>query len=219
MALTIPTQVSMVRRITKAFRAASPEHYAAGMGWYRYCYLMCSRIAAGSARPDDVARVVGVFAALSPRCQLSTNVLWTEIVIAAADAGLPMPAVSTESNRATAWAIANGVAPLDALGTLNKSGKAKSGMKVRAFFANIMGNVYVVTCDVWAAKVATGSPSEDLVGSPVGYAAVQAAYQRAAVILGVTPQEVQAVTWTAARGIKPTDVDFHAACAELALAA
>lgn len=204
----------MVRRITKAYRAATPAHLAAGLGWYAQAYREACKI-----DPRNPARAAGVIAALSPRCLWSTNLAWTKAVIACADAGLPCPAVSTMDNRATAWAIATGTAPLAALGTFSPTGRVVSGMKVRSFFRNIMGDTDAVTCDVWAAKVATGHANEALVKSPKGYETVVAAYRSAAKILGVTPREVQAATWTAARGIKPTDAGFHAAAADLVSAA
>lgn len=204
-------QTTMVRRITSAFRAASAADLAAGLGWYATAYAEAARIAAGSAQPENVARVVGVIAALSPRCQWSTNVMWSELVIRCADSGAPVPAVSTMANRRTAWAIATGMAPLDALGTLSKSGNEVSGMKVRRFFRNILNDSQCVTVDTWAAQVATGERNEAMVSSPRGYAAIESAYVRAAEILGVTPREVQAATWVAARGVKPTDAGFHAA--------
>lgn len=210
-----PSHKAMVRRITAAFRAASATDLAAGLGWYATALGEATRIAAASKQPSDVARVAGVIAALSPRCQWSTNVAWAELVITCADNGLPCPAVSMGPNRKTAWAIAHGMAALDALGTLSPTGREVSGMKVRRFFRNIMGDTGAVTCDVHAARVATGqySGNDALVGSTIGYAAVEAAYQRAAVILGTDPRSVQAACWVAIRGVKPSDAGFHAAAA------
>ena len=210
MMTTRPNQTTMVRRITRAYRAATPEHLAAGLGWYAEAHRVACDI-----DPMNPARAAGVLAALSPRCQWSTNVAWARAMVACADAGLPCPPCGTMDNRATAWRIAQGAEPLAALGTLSRTGRVQSGMKVRSFFRNIMGDTDAVTCDVWAAKVATGSASETLVGSPVGYARLAEAFTRAASILGVTPREVQAATWVAARGIKPTDAGFHAAAAAM----
>ncbi len=227
-AYVMPTQTSMVRRITKAFRATVPAHMAAGLGWYAEAYRVGVRIAqtmvtpavwaAMSTAERDVliSRVVGVIAALSPRTQWSTNQAWTRAVIAAAVAGLDCPAVHTEfGQRPQAWAIANGADPLSVM----------NGPKIRAFYANIMGDTDAVTCDVWAVKVATGSKDERAIGTPARYRAVADAYRRAAVILSrelgrtVTPREVQAATWVAARGVKPTDAGFHAAAAAALVAA
>lgn len=201
----------MVRRIVRAFRAASADDLARGLGWYAQAYRESVRI-----DPLNPARAAGVIAALSPRNQWSNNVKQAAAVIACADAGLPCPVLGLGANTRTAWEIATGTEPLDALGTLSRTGRVMSGMKVRSFFLNIMGDTDSVTCDVWAAKVATGHASEALVKSPRGYATVVAAFQAAAKILGVTPREVQAATWTAVRGVKPTDAGFHAAALALA---
>lgn len=189
---------TMVRNITRAFRKATPAHMAAGLGWYAEAYRVAAQI--WPERPDLAA---GVIAALSPRCQWSTNQVWAAAVVHAARTGQACPAVHTTAMRAHAWRIANGEAPLDVL----------NGPKVRAFWANIMGDTNAVTVDVWAVFVATGSKDAAQISTPARYAAVAAAYRRAAAILGVTPREVQAATWVAARGTKPTDAGFHAAAA------
>jgi hypothetical protein len=91
-----------------------------------------------------------------------------------------------------------------------------NGPKVRAFYSNIMGDTDAVTVDTWAVRVATGRTgkhAEWTIGTKRRYAAVADAYRRAAVILGVDPRTVQAATWVAARGVKPTDAGFHAASA------
>lgn len=207
---------TMVRNITRAYRQTTPQQRAAGLGWYAEAWRAAQEIS-----PDNPVMAAGVIAALSPRCQWSTNLAWSRAVVEAARTGQECPAVSTLSNRATAWAIANGAAPLAALGTLSKTGRVVSGHKVRSFFLNIIGDVEAVTCDVWATRVALGYDNEKMPGTVSGYAALTRAYRRAAVILGITPREVQAATWTAARGIKPTDAGFHAAAAaaQFALAA
>lgn len=211
------TQTSMVRRITREYRRSTAAHRAAGMGWYAEAWRVAGEIAAavaGSAweRMSPAQRhalqltVAGVIAALSPRCQWSTNVVWARAVMHAAWNALPCPAVHTTAMRAHAWRIANGEAPLDVL----------NGPKVRAFWSNITGDTDAVTVDVWAARAATGLSGRDAeraIGTPARYRAVADAYRRAAVILGVTPRECQAAVWVSVRGTKPTDAGFHAAAA------
>lgn len=209
---------AMVRRITRAYRQATPQDRATGLGWYAEAQRVASVI--DPVNPD---RAAGVTAALSPRCQWSTNVVFAERVIAAADAGRPCPPVSTTDNRRTAWMIATGTTPLDALGTVSHTGRVVSGHKVRSFYANITGDHNAVTVDAWAWAVATGQwrthpqngqriPQEaNMTGRE--YEQIADAYRRAAAILGVTPRECQAVVWVAARGVKSTDAAFHAAAA------
>lgn len=183
----LPSHLAMVRRICRAFRAASAEHLAQGLAWYDTAADFCANL---DARNPE--RAAGVFAALSPRCQVSTNMAWAETVIAAADKGQRhAPAVHTRTMRGQAWRIALG-AP--ALAVLN-------GPKVRAFYANITGDTQAVTVDVWATLVATGSKDDRLIGTPGRYARVAAAYVAAAARLStttgatVTPRDVQAATW------------------------
>lgn len=193
------TDSAIVRRIVRAFRAASAADLAAGLGWYATAWAVAQEL-----DPRNPERAAGVIAALSPRCQWSTNIVWARAVLAAADAGAPCPNVHTTAMRAQAYRIARGES---ALAVLN-------GPKVRAFYANIVGDVDAVTVDVWAVRVATGLTGKDaerMISTPSKYARVAQCYREAARILGVTARETQAATWTAARGVKPTDAGFHAA--------
>ena len=216
---------AMVRRITRAFRAATPADLAAGLGWYAEAGRVAGVIAAEHGTSVETA--AGIIAALSPRCQWSTNVVFAERVAARAAAGLPCPKVSTTANRGTAWLIATGTAPLDALGTVAPSGRVVSGHKVRSFYANILGDTDAVTVDMWAYAVAVGAwrtyrgqrVPADATMTAADYRRIADAYRRAARILGVTPRECQAAVWVAARGTKPTDAAFHVAAAAGSVAA
>jgi hypothetical protein len=225
-ATTSATRTAMVRRITRAYRASTAAHRAAGLGWYAEAWRVANEIAEGlvgagvwtswdERTRDALARqVAGVIAALSPRCQWSTNVVWARAVMFAAWNGLDMPAVSTKPNRRTAWRIANGEHPLTALGTLSPTGRVISGHKVRAFWANICGDVTAVTVDIWAIRAAMGAhaPADGSINAAL-YELTADAYRRAAAILGITPRECQAAVWVHTRGVKPTDAGFHAAAA------
>jgi hypothetical protein len=189
------TQEQMVRRITRAYRQTTPAQLAAGLGWYAEAWKVAQEIL-----PGNPYLAAGVIAALSPRCQWSTNVAWATALVQAAMEGRECPPVHTTTMRAQAWRIANGTPALDVL----------NGPKVRSFYSNITGDTDAVTCDVWATYVAAGH--KDAI-TPAQYRCIADAYRRAAKILGVTPREVQAATWIAARGVKPTDVGFHARAA------
>lgn len=203
----LPTHNAMVRRILRAYRAATPADRAAGLGWYD-----AAQREAAAIFPDRPDVAAGVLAALSPRCQWSTNVAWAHAVVAAARAGRPCPQVSTKSNRRAAWAIATtGADPLDHLGKVSHTGRVTSGHKVRSFYRNITGDHDAVTVDVWAFRAATGREVESI--GARDYRLISAAYVRAAQILGVTPRECQAAVWVATRGTKPTDAGWHAAIA------
>lgn len=205
------TNTTMVRRITRQYRASTADHLAAGLGWYAECLRVCRAIA--RTYGVSVELVVGVLAAKSPRCRFSTNVVFAERIVAAAVRGdTECPRSGLRETSGQAWRIAQGEAPLSVL----------RGQKVRAFYANILGDVDAVTVDVWAHAVALGAwktdprtgqrvPAGDGRMTPRQYRAIADAYRRAARILGVTPRECQAACWVAARGTKPTDAAFHAA--------
>lgn len=219
-----------VRRVCRTFRLTGASERAAGLGWYATAWDAAGTIAramvgarvwatmSADARRALMAQVAGVIAALSPRCQWSTNVAWAAAVVHAARTGAPCPRVHTKTMRRQAWAIANGAHPLAVL----------HGPKVRAFWANITGDTDAVTVDVWAVRAARGDRptvrdergilryADDGRVSAREYAAYADVYRRAARRLGVTPRECQAAVWVAVRGTRPTDAGFHADAAQVA---
>lgn len=219
-----------VRRVCRTFRGTGIFERTAGLGWYATAWDAAGAIAravVGAAawsrmsadeRRALTAQVAGVIAALSPRCQWSTNVAWASAVMLAARRGGACPAVHTKTMRRQAWRIARGEAPLSVL----------HGPKVRAFWANIVGDTDAVTVDVWAVRAARGDRPTVADGrgrmryadngrvSAREYAAYADVYRRAARRLGVTPREVQAAVWVAVRGVRPTDAGFHTDAASVA---
>jgi hypothetical protein len=181
-------QGTMVRRILKHYRAATPATLAAGESWYRAAQDAAAEIF--PERPDIAA---GVIAALSPRCQWSTNVRWARAIVHAARTGAPCPAVHTETMRAIAWKIATGEqTPEDAL----------KGPKISRFYRNIMQDMNCATVDVWAMRAALGPgmPAGKQAPTRVEYRAIEAAYIRAAEIVGTSAAMLQAVVWIQVRG-------------------
>lgn len=170
-----------VMNIVRVFREANESQYARGMSWYADARTFCVALDA-----SNVARAAGITAALSPRLDWAKNMTLASRVYAEGFASGCL-----KSNARKADAIFAGAAPLDVLG----------GDKVRAFYRAIMdpaaGHVVV---DRHAFDIALGRPTDDDargVLSRVGvYDFVANLYREAAVILGVSPTQVQAVTWT-----------------------
>ena len=179
------------RRIIAAWNNARPEHLKAGIAWYDR-----ARDAAQRIHPN-VLIGAGVIAALSPRTAWGQNVRWAEQVCKAAIAGHSVPPmVSTAERNGKTWAIGRltNPSPADILAILR-------GPKTCRFFRNITGDTHAVTIDVWAAYVATGTVTRvrsDSHGRH--YETLEEAYQLAGTMLGVTPRDVQAAVWVAARG-------------------
>lgn len=176
------------RRIARAYRDASAADRAAGLEWYARADAAADDI--GRRYGIDRVRAAGIIAALSPRQQWAANVRAAERVAAAAANGDDAPPkVGLGSNVAKAWRIAQGADPADVLG----------GPKVRAFFANITGDLRAVTVDVWAARAAYGRADAPV---PAGrrYDRLAAAYRDVADRFGVAPRDLQAAVWIHVRG-------------------
>jgi hypothetical protein len=179
--------------------AADVDDLALGLRWYDNAYAIAEELARESdlMKSGDMLRPIrgwsltvrqcaGIIAALSPRCQWASNVAGARAMVRAAMMGEPEPVVAgTRGNRRKAWRIANGADPDAVL----------SGPKVRAFWANICGDVEAVTVDVWAARAAEGHANDQ---APVRrrYELVSEAYRRAARRFGLTPRDAQAAVWT-----------------------
>jgi hypothetical protein len=176
---------AMVARILRHWNDATAADLADGLSWYSRANDLAAALSAGA--PISRAQAAGVIAALSPRNAWSSNVQGATAMVAAYAALEAEPTVAgTNANRVKAWAILNHAGdPLDILG----------GPKVRAFYANIMGDLEAVTVDVWAARAAEG---HDNPNAPAGnrYKRIAAAYREAASAVGIAPRDMQAAVWT-----------------------
>lgn len=189
---SLPSQTTMVRRLLRLYRSATPAVVAAGESWYTAAQDAAAQIY--PERPDIAA---GVIAALSPRCQWVTNVRWARAVVHAANTGQECPRVSTEDNRAAAWKIAQGAAPLSVL----------NGPKVSRFYRNIMADMDCATVDVWMmralltdAEIPRNRKGEMIAPRGRMYRMLEAAIQRAAAIAGISAAMMQAICWILIRG-------------------
>jgi hypothetical protein len=176
-----------VARVDGWLDAATAQDLADGLAWYDRARRAAESMAHESGL--TVRQCAGVVAALSPRCQWASNVSSARRMVLAVAAGELEPVVNgTLANRAKAWRIACGEDPDAVL----------SGPKVRAFFANIMGDVDAVTVDTWAARAAEGRRNDN---APVKrrYRLLAESYRRAGERRGMHPRDVQAAVWTAYR--------------------
>lgn len=192
--MTIPRHVAaMTMRVLAHWDTASALDLAEGLAWYNAACSLADELAErfGYSR----RQTAGVIAALSPRTRWSTNASSARSMVLAAYAdSVSMPRLPGYSaNREKAWAILHtDDDPLTILG----------GPKVRAFYANILGNTDAVTVDIWAARAAEGHHF-DAARAIVGrrYDDLVLAYQLAAQARGVTPREMQAAVWVTIRRV------------------
>jgi hypothetical protein len=178
-----------VARVDGWLSVATAQDLADGIAWYDRARSIAEAMAEESGL--SVRACAGVIAALSPRQQWSTNVSAARRMVLAAAAGEPEPiAAGTLGNRAKAWRIACGEDPEVVLG----------GPKVRAFFANILGDAEDVTVDVWAARAAEGRKNPN---APVRrrYELIAESFRRVARRRGMTPRDAQAAVWTVYRRV------------------
>jgi hypothetical protein len=177
----------MVASIVATYKVASPEQVASGHDWYPLAGRLVEAIASHVDRePDEVAAII---AALSPRNPWRWNVTDAYRYCVAARDGQPMPSATTfKRNSARAWIIAVGI---------NRDPWNGKAPKVRAFIKAILGDMSAVVVDLWAIRVATEGRLDHV--NDGNYRHVENAYRDASRRLGVTPREVQAVTWLVAQ--------------------
>jgi hypothetical protein len=181
--------------IEQAFRASSAEDLAQGLEWYGLAASYAAATADGT--PYSHEQVAGVIAAMSPMMTWRSNLDVARRIIARHADGLDAPAAGygLKRNVLKAWAILDGAEPLDVLG----------GLKVRSFFANIVGDSHAVTVDRWAARIARADATDAGLVSAKQYREITAAYREAAANLDVTPRDLQAAVWVYYRRLHGTN--------------
>ena len=171
-------------KVLRTYQAATAEQVAEGLDWYRNAHA-----AAASLDPGNPRRAAGVIAALSPRMPWARNL---ELAARAYADGQATGALSRSCRQANAI-LAGG-----------EPGEVLTGTKVRAFFALIDDptDPWTVCIDRHAIDVAVGQRLAEplrVALYPMGrsglYERFARCYRRAADVLGVLPNQVQAVTW------------------------
>lgn len=194
---TYPSVHSMAHRILAVAHAhlarpADDPVRQEGEGWYARARNVVE-VTAQSVRdpgpvfqdPYLVERVAGALAALSPqvgwREQLKYHVPWI-VATLKGDASVKV-GPGLRANAEKARRILGGEHPNEVLG----------GLKVRAFYDAIMGDTFAVVVDRHAAAVALGAVP-DSIGDRL-YREVAIAYTAASVSVGMSPRDLQAITW------------------------
>lgn len=186
------------------YRKANPKHKRNGRTWYQDAH----RFARGLSRTTglEFPRVVGVIAALSPRCAWSENVKAALTLVKTGR--LPKSTPVLPLNVTKAREIIAGKPPLEVL----------RGPKVLAFYDNILSpkTSQHVTIDIHAARAAYNKKTltraeESRVFRVQGNIELQQAYKRTARRFNLRPHKLQAVIWLAIRDSlrKPKDPQLH----------
>ena len=186
------------------YHKANSKHKRNGRAWYQDAH----RFARGLSRATglEFPRVVGVIAALSPRCAWSENVATALTLVRTGR--LPKGTPVLPLNVTKAREILAGKPPLEVL----------RGSKVLAFYDNILSpkTSQHVTIDIHAARAAFNKPTltkaeESRVFRVQGNIELQQAYKRTAKRLNLRPHKLQAIIWLAVRDSlrKPKDPQLH----------
>ena len=186
------------------YHKANPKQRKDGHTWYQDAH----RFARGLSRITglEFPRVVGVIAALSPRCAWSENVHAALTLVRTGK--LPKGTPVLPLNVIKAREIMAGKPPLSVL----------KGSKVLAFYDNILSpkTSQRVTVDVHAARAAYNKATltkseESRVFRVQGNIELQQAYKRTAKRLNLRPHKLQAIIWLAVRDSlrKPKDPQLH----------
>lgn len=167
-------------QVVEHLRNATEETWRKGAAWYPLAQAWCERAALAHGRQQHVA--AGIVAALSPRQTWARNLEQAERVLAG-----EVATVLPDAYR-KARAILDGALPLDVL----------RGPKVRAFYANLTGDLGQVTVDTWALRALGLEPG--FIRIAPRHALVVRAYADAAREFEIEPAIAQAIVWVHVRG-------------------
>lgn len=168
-------------RIMRTYAKASEDDILAGKCWYDEARHVARELADEASL--SITATAAVIAHLSPRCPWERNIDMARELVRTGDT----KGLRSNIDKARAAMVAD-----DPWSTFGK------GPKTRAFAANIMGDDYAVTVDVWAARIA--GVTEDELKRVGVYEAVAHAYRLAAKRVGISPAQMQATTWCVIRG-------------------
>lgn len=175
---------AMTKRLLAHWDAADADVRRAGASWYPVIADRAAALAPHLPR----CTVLGVLAVLSPRITVAQNLYDAETVLT----GRPFVTSAFAANVVKAqrllagesWDDVNGEAP-----------------KVRAFLANLLGDVDRVTVDTWMLTVMLGLPigERGLPITPAQYRYLERVIADAAKRHHVSPRTFQATVWIQAR--------------------
>ena len=172
------------------------ESRESGLNWYEHARELAASIAAETGVSMKAA--AAVIAVCSPNMRWESQVAYTAPLVRYLRAGgdpygsqCPPAALYRTNIEKARRIIFEG--DLDAV----------RGEKVTAFYRNIIGDKSVVTLDVWAIRACIGRGADEKAIAPYTRGRkrliLEAAYHKAAALVGETVADFQAVIWCAVR--------------------
>jgi len=192
------------RNILSVYVRASETDRAEGLHWYSHAHGIAQVMA--DKHGVSLVQSIGVIAALSPSLNWGLNVLQANEIIQLYQSGKrgeDIPTLGTYGRRniIKVLRILAGEHPLDVLG----------GNKVRSFYANLLypRSSVCVTIDRHAKGLAIGSISprgatavKDSIVTNPEYAYYSKHYVKLAELLGLIPNQLQAICWVTWRRLQ-----------------
>lgn len=185
----LPTHEEMIRNIISVYKLCTETDVRNGMTWYKRTAKLITDIA--DANGIVAEHLVAVYAAISPALDKSENDASLHRIIKLVKEGVPC------SEWKGFGAFPHNLRKAEPL--LRGDLSVLRGRKVNAFFSNLLGNNMAVTVDRWAVRIVMNDPylgrQKIAPSSNKCYRAIARAYASAAGRVGVSPRELQAITW------------------------
>lgn len=200
--LTAKTASLYTRNILSVYYAASLADIQAGKAWYQQAeeigWALTNKY--GISHPQ----ACGVIAAVSPLNEWSANVRLAEKLI-------QRVIVDGETAVSNKGYLSGGLKKVDLILandeiTVNEIEVILNGDKIKSFFANILGFSQYVCVDGHAQNIAVNGLTRVSITKAKSiktkqYKVLAEAYVDAAYIVGITPSEMQAITWVTYKNI------------------
>ena len=190
----LPEHDVMVENLLGLWEQALDFEVEQGVEWYHDARKICTAYAKVCGM--DVDLFAAIVAAVSPRTAWEKNISLAVDIVSAWLSGWTLEDAlgnigTLGMNVKRAWEILTNRNPDDAL----------KGPKIRSFWRNIIRPDWDgVTVDTWAYRACLGDPFAAVSTFDImAYLDMQAAYQSAAVVVGLKPHEFQAVVWVVIR--------------------
>lgn len=190
-----------VHNILSVYHSASLTERHEGLSWYSTAGSICTEL--GATHSLTRRTVACLIALLSPQKNWAQNVDEAQRVLAAYSVGGEELAAQTPGLFATKRqrGLIRGL-----LSTELSVGEILKGQKIQSFWKNILGDEHCVTVDGHARNIADHGVRRVGISQAKGmskgaYALYSAAYVEAAHQVGVTPAQLQAITWVAYRNL------------------
>lgn len=190
--LTASTEAAIIQalaaNVVSYWELASVDQRQQGVAWYTRARDLIDGIAGRTAL--DRITVAALVAITSPRQGWDQNLVTAENCATVRE---PVKVMGDQARK---------------IARLFKGESAHSvvsGPKVSRFFRNMLGDLSLVTVDIWALRVLLADVTlgdteyKSHLGTATRYSLAERAYQHAAELVGEAPAIVQAVTWVVIR--------------------